>query len=65
MNFEDFSEKTPGFPSPHSANTQLYPGNIGAFSDFFQNSNKKWSKVNKVNKKLEPLDNRAVPVTNT
>ena len=28
-------------------NTRGSPGNLGAFSDFFQNSNEKWSKVNK------------------
>ena len=45
--FEDFTEKSTGFPSPHSANTRLSPGNLGAFSDFFQNSTEKWPKMNK------------------
>ena len=29
-----------------SANTRLSPGNLGFFSDFFQNSNETWPKMN-------------------
>ena len=51
MNFEDLPEKSSGFPRPpislDLANTRLSPGNLGAFSDFFQNSNEKWPKMNK------------------
>ena len=51
MNFEDFSEKSSGFPRPplslDLANTRLSPGNLGVFLDFFQNSNEKWPEMNK------------------
>ena len=42
-----FLKKPRGFPGLDLANTRLSPGNLGVFSDFFQNSNEKWSKVNK------------------
>ena len=42
-----FLKKPRGFPGLDLANTRLSSGNLGVFSDFFQNSNEKWSKVNK------------------
>ena len=39
-------KKNMGFPSSHSANTRVSPGNIGFFSDFFQKSNEKLPKTN-------------------
>ena len=44
---EDFSEKAPGLPRPFIGNTRGSPGNLGAFSDFFQKSNEKLSKMDK------------------
>ena len=41
-----FLKKARGFPALYKANTRLYPGSLGAFSDFFQNSNEKWPKIN-------------------
>ena len=42
-----FLKKPQGFPGLDLANTRLSPGNLGVFSDFFQNSNEKWPKMNK------------------
>ena len=44
---EEFSEKAPGLPRPHFGNTRGSPGNLGAFSDFFQKSNEKLTKMDK------------------